>query len=89
MRSVGKGSALVPRAREEECTGHGRFPYTGEGFQLTLPCLALSPRQDSERGRPISFPEALASTTQTEFDCLLSTPSIAVALTNLTPNQIM
>lgn len=61
MRSVGKGSALVPRAREEECTGHGRFPYTGEGFQLTLPCLALSPRQDSERGRPISFPEALAS----------------------------
>lgn len=79
MRSVGKGSALVPRAREEECNWARSLSIYRGGFQLTLPCLAPSPRQDSERRRPVSFPEALASysigsATQPEFHSLLPPP---------------
>lgn len=77
MRSVGKGSALVPRAREEECTGHGRFPYTGEASSSRSPASHCLPVRTLNAVAPFLSQKpspAIRSATQTEFHCLLSPP---------------
>lgn len=77
---------LFQKQERKNALGTVAFHIQGRASSWrTAACLlALSPHRDFERGCPISLP-TIRSTNR--FDCLLFFP-VAVALQDLTPNQI-